>query len=92
MDLFKPNRLEGWRGVATPRSGRPFNVCGRLFEGLQDRLSERLADTFRASRAACMRPERGPDVVEMRSAEMKQAIYLRLCRWAGQDSNPRHEG
>jgi hypothetical protein len=45
----------------------------------QRRSAERLADTFRASRAVWMRPERGPDVVEMRWTEMKQAIYLRLC-------------
>jgi len=51
--------------------GTTLNVYGHLLEGLQDRLAERLADTFRTSRAAWMRPERGPDVVEMSRAEMK---------------------
>ena len=32
--------------------GTTLNVYGHLFEALQDRLAERLADTFRASRAA----------------------------------------
>jgi integrase len=32
--------------------GTTLNVYGHLFEGLQDRLAERLGDTFRASRAA----------------------------------------
>ena len=30
--------------------------------------------------------------MELCGAETKPAIYLWLCRWAGQDSNLRHEG
>jgi integrase len=34
-----------------------LNTYGHLFDSLQDRLAERLADTFRASRAAWARPD-----------------------------------
>jgi len=42
--------------------------------------------------SAPFRPERGPDVVEMRPAEMKQAIYLRLLSVARAGFEPATRG
>jgi len=42
-----------------------LNVYGHLFESLQDRLAERLGETFLASHASWMRPEPGPIVEQI---------------------------
>ena len=69
--LWRSSSQRAWAHVCKPGGRGP---AAPVQQGLiEDRFAERPADTFLASRAAWMRPERGPDVVGMGPAETKQA-------------------
>jgi hypothetical protein len=50
-----------------------LNVYGHLFESLQERLAERLDETFRAARAPYLPPEVAENVVPLRRRARKAA-------------------
>jgi integrase len=48
-----------------------LNVYGHLFEGLQDRLAERLAETFVVSMSGMARDDGGTGAVRLRGAQQR---------------------
>ncbi len=66
-----------------------LNVYGHLFESLQQRLAERLDETFRAARAPYLPPEAAENVVSLRRRARKKASEQEVSEWGGEDSNLR---
>jgi hypothetical protein len=66
-----------------------LNVYGHLFESLQERLAERLDETFRAARAPYLPPEAAENVVPLRQRARKAASEQGVSEWGGEDSNLR---
>src|SRR2546428_2976115 len=60
-----------------------------LFESLQQRLAERMDETFRAARAPYLPPEAAENVVSLRRQAPKRASEQDVSEWGGEDSNLR---
>ena len=70
-------------------TGLDLNVYGHLFESLQQRLAERLDETFRAAHVPYLPPEAAENVVSLRRQARKRASEQDFSGWGGEDSNLR---
>ena len=66
-----------------------LNVYGHLFKSLQQRLAQRLDETFRAARALYLPPEAAENVVPLRWRRRKVPSEQGVYEWGGLDSNQR---